>query len=46
MAQYVGVLLERIESYLPIFFWASTAYLAALLLIHILVPRLDGPATG
>ncbi len=46
MAKYVGVILERIGFYLPIFLWASTAYLAAHLLIHILVPRLDRPATG
>jgi MFS transporter, ACS family, hexuronate transporter len=41
MARYVGQVLETVGSYLPVFIWAGSAYLVALLLVHILVPRLD-----
>jgi MFS transporter, ACS family, hexuronate transporter len=41
MARYVGEVLERVGSYLPVFVWAGSAYLLALLLVHLLVPRLE-----
>jgi ACS family hexuronate transporter-like MFS transporter len=37
----VGEVLERTGSYVPVFFMAGTAYLVALLVIHMLVPRLE-----
>jgi MFS transporter, ACS family, hexuronate transporter len=40
MARYVGEVLERIGSYWPVFLWAGSAYVVALLLVHLLVPRL------
>ncbi len=39
MAKYAGWVLEHIGSYQPIFIVAACAYLAALLAIHLLVPR-------
>lgn len=45
MARYVGEVLERVGSYLPVFLWAGTAYLVALGIVQLLVPRLeDAPA--
>lgn len=44
MARYVGQVLETVGSYVPVFLWAGSAYLVALALVHILVPRLDEPA--
>jgi MFS transporter, ACS family, hexuronate transporter len=44
MARYVGEVLERVGSYLPVFLWAGGAYVLALLLVHLLVPRLDEAA--
>lgn len=41
MATYVGHVLERIGSYVPVFLWAGSAYLVALAIVHVLVPRLD-----
>jgi ACS family hexuronate transporter-like MFS transporter len=41
MARYVGQVLETVGSYVPVFLWAGSAYLVALLLVHLLVPRLD-----
>ena len=48
MARYVGQVLETVGSYLPVFLWAGTAYLVALLLVQLLVPQLDrtAPAPG
>lgn len=48
MARYVGQVLETVGSYLPVFLWAGTAYLVALLLVQLLVPQLDraAPAAG
>ncbi|MGK6320838.1 MFS transporter [Sphingomonas sp. DT-204] len=46
MARYVGQVLETVGSYLPVFLWAGTAYLVALLLVQLLVPRLDRPASA
>lgn len=41
MARYVGQVLETVGSYLPIFLWAGSAYLVALAIVHILLPRLE-----
>jgi ACS family hexuronate transporter-like MFS transporter len=41
IATFTGYLLEWTHSYVPVFVLAGTAYLAALLLIQILLPRLD-----
>ncbi|WP_151953667.1 MFS transporter [Sphingomonas sp. EC-HK361] len=43
MAQSVGHLLERIGSYWPVFLWASSAYLIALGVMHLLLPRIGAP---
>lgn len=40
MAQYVGRALESFGSYWPIFLWASSAYLIALAILHLLLPRI------
>lgn len=40
MARYVGQMLESVGSYLPVFLWAGSAYLVALLIVHLLVPHL------
>jgi len=37
----VGEILERTGSYVPIFIIAASAYLIALLIIHLLAPRLE-----
>jgi ACS family hexuronate transporter-like MFS transporter len=39
IAKFVGYLLEWTGSYLPVFVIAGSAYLAALLVIHLLAPR-------
>jgi ACS family hexuronate transporter-like MFS transporter len=39
MAKFAGVILETIGSYGPIFAVASVAYLVALAVIHLLLPR-------
>lgn len=44
MARYVGQVLEAVGSYVPVFIWAGSAYLVALLVIHLLVPKLDQAA--
>lgn len=41
IAKVVGYLLEWTGSYLPVFILAGSAYLAALLVIHRLVPRME-----
>lgn len=41
MAKYVGYVLERLGTYTPMFIIAGTVYLVALLLIHLLSPRLQ-----
>jgi ACS family hexuronate transporter-like MFS transporter len=38
---FVGEVLQRTGSYVPIFLLAGSAYLLALLIIHLLTPRLD-----
>ena len=40
MSKYVGGVLESLGTYTPIFIVASTAYLLALLAVHLLSPRL------
>lgn len=41
IASLTGFLLETTHSYLPLFVLAASAYLAALLVVHLLVPRLQ-----
>ncbi len=41
IAKITGYILDASGSYVPIFFIASFAYLTALLVIHLLVPRLE-----
>lgn len=41
MAQYVGGVLENVGSYTPIFVTFGSIYLIALLIIHLLLPRLE-----
>jgi MFS transporter, ACS family, hexuronate transporter len=41
IAKITGYILDASGSYVPIFFIAAFAYLAALLVIHLLVPRLE-----
>ena len=41
IALVVGVILERTGSYVPIFIIAASTYLFALLVIHLLAPRLE-----
>ncbi len=41
MAKYAGYVLENVGSYTPIFLLIGSMYLIALLIIHILIPRLE-----
>ena len=41
IAMLVGAILQSTKSYVPIFVMAGGAYLAALLIIHLLVPKLE-----
>jgi ACS family hexuronate transporter-like MFS transporter len=41
MAKYAGYVLERVGSYTPIFIVASSVYLVAVLVIHLLTPRME-----
>lgn len=41
VSEFVGRLLKETGMYMPMFIVASCAYLSALLVIHLLVPRLD-----
>jgi ACS family hexuronate transporter-like MFS transporter len=41
IARLVGEILQRTGSYVPIFILAASAYLLALLVIHLLAPRLE-----
>jgi ACS family hexuronate transporter-like MFS transporter len=45
MSKYAANVLQTIGSYTPIFVFASVAYLFALLVVHLIVPRY-APATG
>lgn len=40
MAQYAGYVLERVGNYTPIFLVCGCAYLVALALVHLLMPRM------
>ena len=40
-SKYIGQVLERIGSYTPIFIVAGSAYLVALLVIHLLTPKME-----
>ena len=44
IAPLVGYILQRTGSYVPIFIIAASAYLVALLIIHLLAPRLEPAA--
>jgi len=46
IAKLTGYLLETTGSYLPVFLIAGTTYLAALLVIHLLAPRLEKVEIG
>ena len=41
IAMLVGAILQSTKSYVPIFVMAGGAYLVALLIIHLLVPKLE-----
>ena len=41
IAPLVGYILARTGSYVPIFIIAASAYLIALLIIHVLAPKLE-----
>jgi len=41
MSKYAGYVLEQIGTYTPIFVVAASAYLLALLVVHILTPRME-----
>ncbi|WP_269716476.1 MFS transporter [Caulobacter sp. NIBR2454] len=41
MAKYAGYVLDQIGSYTPIFVLCATAYLIALAVIHVLMPKMD-----
>jgi ACS family hexuronate transporter-like MFS transporter len=41
IASFTGFLLQATHSYVPIFFIAGSAYIFALLIIHLLAPRLE-----
>ena len=40
-SKYIGQVLEQIGSYTPIFIVAGSAYLVALLVIHLLSPKME-----
>ena len=46
IAKLTGYLLETTGSYLPVFLIAGTTYLTALLMIHLLAPRLEKAELG
>jgi ACS family hexuronate transporter-like MFS transporter len=41
IAKVVGYILEWTGSYLPVFIIAGSAYLIALLIIHLVVPKME-----
>jgi ACS family hexuronate transporter-like MFS transporter len=41
IATATGFLLQATGSYVPVFVMAGSAYLVALLIVHLLVPRLE-----
>jgi len=46
VATFTGFLLQFTGSYVPLFLMASSAYLLALLVIHLLVPKLEPADVG
>jgi len=46
VATFTGFLLQFTGSYVPLFAMASSAYLVALLVIHVLVPKLEAANVG
>jgi ACS family hexuronate transporter-like MFS transporter len=44
IALLVGAILQATKSYVPVFVIAGSAYLVALIFIHLLVPRLEPAA--
>jgi ACS family hexuronate transporter-like MFS transporter len=44
IAPLVGYILDRTHSYVPVFIIAASAYLVALLIIHLLAPKLEPAA--
>ena len=40
-SKYIGQVLDQIGSYTPIFIVAGSAYLIALLVIHLLTPKME-----
>jgi ACS family hexuronate transporter-like MFS transporter len=46
IATFTGFLLERTGSYVPVFLMAGSAYLLALLAVHLLTPRLEPARVG
>ncbi len=46
IAKVAGYLLEWTGSYVPLFAFAASAYLVALLVIHLLVPRMEAAGVG
>jgi ACS family hexuronate transporter-like MFS transporter len=41
MAKYAGFVLDKLGTYTPIFVLAGSAYLLALLVVHVLAPRME-----
>ncbi|MNC72501.1 hypothetical protein D3C75_1235600 [compost metagenome] len=41
MAKYAGFVLDKIGTYTPIFIVAASAYLVALLVVHLISPRYE-----
>jgi ACS family hexuronate transporter-like MFS transporter len=46
ISTFVGLLLQATGSYVPVFIMAGSAYLVALAVVHILVPRLEPASIG
>jgi ACS family hexuronate transporter-like MFS transporter len=46
ISTFVGFLLETTGSYLPVFIMSGLAYVAALVVVHLLVPRLEPARIG
>ena len=46
ISKFTGMLLEATGSYVPVFLMAGSAYLIALAIVHMLVPRLEPAAMG
>jgi ACS family hexuronate transporter-like MFS transporter len=46
MAKFTGWVLDATGSYVPMFVIAGSSYLVALLVIHLLVPRMEEAKLG